>query len=160
MGLDPRKPVFIGLGTTKAQTRLRSLISAFVIPLLKSIISKLATRELSIFYLAYVAEETSLRLVLSETSTSLVESRPIFELVPSIRYKLACAYNKDSNQSAHLCSMVIGVAPITKFTHVHNKNSNIQGKSPNVVKSDFPYHKELLLKERIRSHLERILSLR
>ena len=32
--------------------------------------------------------------------------------------------------------------------HMPNKNSNIQGRSPNVVKSDFPYHKELLLKEK------------
>ena len=32
------------------------------------------------------------------------------------------------------------------FAHVRNKNSNIQ-----VGNSDFPYHKELLLKERIRS---------
>ena len=31
--------------------------------------------------------------------------------------------------------------------HVRNKNSNIQGRSPNVVKGDFPYHKELLLKK-------------
>ena len=31
-------------------------------------------------------------------------------------------------------------------THVRNKNSYIQGRSPNVVKSYFPYHKELLLK--------------
>ena len=34
--------------------------------------------------------------------------------------------------------------------HVRNKNSNIQGRSPHVV-SDFSYHKELLLNERIRS---------
>ena len=43
------------------------------------------------------------------------------------------------------------------ITHVHNKNSNIQGRSPNVV-SDFPYHKELLLKEEILSLWEQILS--
>ena len=36
-------------------------------------------------------------------------------------------------------------------TQVPNKNSNIQGRSPNVIKSDFPCHKELLLKERILS---------
>ena len=28
---------------------------------------------------------------------------------------------------------IIGAAPITKFTHVRNKNSNTQGSSPNVV---------------------------
>ena len=36
--------------------------------------------------------------------------------------------------------------------HIHNKNSNIQGSSPNVV-----YHKELLLNERICSLWEQIL---
>ena len=40
--------------------------------------------------------------------------------------------------------------------HVCNKNSNIQRRSP-IVESDFPYHKELLLKERIRSLWEQIL---
>ena len=29
---------------------------------------------------------------------------------------------------------VIGVAPITQYTHVRDKNSNTQGTSPNVVK--------------------------
>ena len=38
-------------------------------------------------------------------------------------------------------------------THVRNKNSNIQGRLPNVV-SDFQYHKELILKERICSGSE------
>ena len=28
----------------------------------------------------------------------------------------------------------IGIAPITQVTHMHNKNSNIQGRSPNVIK--------------------------
>ena len=41
-------------------------------------------------------------------------------------------------------------------THERNKNSNIQGRSPNVIKVIF--HKELLLKERIRSLWEQILS--
>ena len=61
MDLNVSKPVFgektclWGLQTTKAQTILhgsvhpRSLISTFVILLLKIIISKLATSELSIF---------------------------------------------------------------------------------------------------------------
>ena len=31
----------------------------------------------------------------------------------------------------------IGVAPITQVTHVRNKNSNIQGRSLNVIKSIF-----------------------
>ena len=42
-------------------------ISASVIRFLKSIICKLATGEISIFYLVSVAEETGLKLVLSET---------------------------------------------------------------------------------------------
>ena len=41
-------------------------------------------------------------------------------------------------------------------THMRNKNSNIQGRSPNVVKVIF--HKELLLKERISTLWEHILS--
>ena len=40
---------------------------------------------------------------------------------------------------------------------MHDKNSNNQGRSPNVV-SDFPYHKKLLLKEKIHSLWEQILS--
>ena len=51
----------------------------------------------------------------------------------------------------------IGVAPIRQVTHMHNKDSNNQGRSPNVV-SDFPYHKELLLKEKIHYLWEQILS--
>ena len=39
-----------------------------------------------------------------------------------------------------------------------NKNSNIQGRSPDVVKVIFSYFKELLIKERIRSLCEQILS--
>ena len=49
IGLNARKPVFGDLRTTKAQTSLRSLISAFVIHLIESIISKLASSEISIF---------------------------------------------------------------------------------------------------------------
>ena len=45
----------------------RSLISAFVIRLLQSIISGLASSEISIFYLVSIAEETGLSLTLSET---------------------------------------------------------------------------------------------
>ena len=43
MGRDVRKPVYGGLRTTKV------LISAFVIRFLESIISKLATGQISIF---------------------------------------------------------------------------------------------------------------
>ena len=46
---------------------LRSQINAFVTHLLESIISRLATREISIFYLAAVAEQAGLNLTLLET---------------------------------------------------------------------------------------------
>ena len=45
----------------------RSLISAFVIRFLESTIYKLATGEISIPWLVSVAEETGLKLALSET---------------------------------------------------------------------------------------------
>ena len=54
---------------------------------------------------------------------------------------------------------IIGVALITQYTHVHNKNSNTHSKDLTLCgESDFPYHKELLLKERIRPLWEQILS--
>ena len=80
MGHDVRKSVFGGLRTTQAQTslRIRSLISAFVIRFLKKIISKLASKEISIFFLASVAEQAGLKLTLSETpKTGFLTSRPI-----------------------------------------------------------------------------------
>ena len=40
----------------------------------------------------------------------------------------------------------IGVARITQYTHVRNKNRNIQGSSPKMVKSDFPNLKKTALK--------------
>ena len=45
----------------------------------------------------------------------------------------------------------IGVAPVTQYAHVRNKNSKTQGSSPYVVKVIFAYLKEVHLKERIRS---------
>ena len=58
-------------------THPRSLISAFVICILKSIISKLATSEFSVFWLVSVAEETGLTLALSETpKTDFLASWP------------------------------------------------------------------------------------
>ena len=53
--------------------------------------------------------------------------------------------------------VLTGVAPIMQVTHVHNKNKYIQGRSL-CDKSVFPYHKRLLIKERIRSLWEQILS--
>ena len=56
---------------------LRSLISAFGIHFMESIICKLATGEISMFQLASVAEETGLKLVLSETpKTGFLATRP------------------------------------------------------------------------------------
>ena len=57
-GLDARKHVFGGSRTTKADqpAQMRSLISAFIIHILDSIISILATSEISIFQLVSVAE--------------------------------------------------------------------------------------------------------
>ena len=54
------------------------LISAFVTCFMESITSKLATGEISIFYLISVAKETGLNIVLSETpKTGFVALRPI-----------------------------------------------------------------------------------
>ena len=56
----------------------RSLIRAFVILFLKSIICKLAVSEISTFLLVSVAEETGLKLALSETlKTGFLATRPI-----------------------------------------------------------------------------------
>ena len=54
-----------------------SLISAFVILVLESTISKLATHEISVFQLVSVAEEAGFSLALSETPKSgFVAARP------------------------------------------------------------------------------------
>ena len=62
MGLVATKPVFGGLRTTQAQTSLRipKTDLRFVIRLLESIISKLASSEISIVLLVSVAVETGL----------------------------------------------------------------------------------------------------
>ena len=39
----------------------------------------------------------------------------------------------------------IGIAPIVQVTHMRNKNSDIQGRSFNVLNCDFPYYRELLI---------------
>ena len=68
------------------------LISAFVNHFLESIISKLATGEISIFYLVSVAEETSLSLFMWETlKTGFFASRPILCLIAfinSLKHKI------------------------------------------------------------------------
>ena len=78
LGLDTRKPVFGILRTTKAQTSLPSLISAFVIRFLERTICKPAIGEISICLLVSVAEETGLKLALLETpKTGFLATRPI-----------------------------------------------------------------------------------
>ena len=62
MGRDARKPVFGSLQITKANDQPahpQNLIRTFVIPLLESIISKLATSEISLLYLVCVAKQAS-----------------------------------------------------------------------------------------------------
>ena len=56
----------------------RSQISAFSIRFMEISICKLATSEISIFYLVHVVEATGLKLALSETpKTYFVTTRPI-----------------------------------------------------------------------------------
>ena len=55
----------------------RSLISAFVIRVLETIISRLTSSTISIFWLVSVAEEAGLNLTLSETpKTGFIATRP------------------------------------------------------------------------------------
>ena len=81
--LGTRKPVFWVCEQQRrrpACTSSQRLISAFVICFLESIISKLASREISIVWLVSVAEETSLSLALSETpKTGFLAIRPIYK---------------------------------------------------------------------------------
>ena len=68
----------------------RSLISAFVIHLLESIISTLATNKLSFFYLVSVAEQGGLSLAFSETpKTGFLATRPILFLTTLVKNKIA-----------------------------------------------------------------------
>ena len=70
MGLNARKPVFelVNNNPSDQPAHPGSLISAFVIRFLEStcIISKLATREISIFKLVSVAEQVGLSMTWSE----------------------------------------------------------------------------------------------
>ena len=59
----------------------RRLISAFVIRLSRSIMSRIATSEISIFYLVSVAEESGSKLTLTETpKTGFLGTRPKYIL--------------------------------------------------------------------------------
>ena len=58
---------------------LCSLISTFVIRLLESTISKLATCEISVFWLVSIAEQATLNLTFSEPpKVGFVAMRPIY----------------------------------------------------------------------------------
>ena len=73
----------------------RSLISAFVILLLKSIIFRLTAGEISMFYLISVADEICFSLALSETrKTGFVTTRPNYEpvLVETTRWPVHIIY--------------------------------------------------------------------
>ena len=77
LGLNARKPVFGGCEQQYVHTR--SLISAFVICLLKSIISRLATSKISIFWLVSEAEQAGLNITLSETRRQVFFRRRPFK---------------------------------------------------------------------------------
>ena len=83
MGLDVKKTCLKGFENNKGPDQpahSRSRISSFVIHLLESIISKLVTSEISIFWLVSVTEQAGLSLTLSETlKAGLVTSKPICE---------------------------------------------------------------------------------
>ena len=81
MGLHARKPAFGGFGNNidaDQPAQSRRLINAFVIRFLESLISKLATSEISNFLLGSVAGEARLSLVFTETPmTGFLATRPI-----------------------------------------------------------------------------------
>ena len=76
MGLYARK--FANNTGADQTAHPRSLISAFIIRVLESIIRKLAIGEISIFELVSVAEQASLNLVLLDNpKTGFLATRPI-----------------------------------------------------------------------------------
>ena len=80
MGLVARKPVwgFVNNKGADQPGHPRSLISASVIRLLESIISRLATSENSYFQLVSVADQAGLNLTFSEIlKTVFLATRPI-----------------------------------------------------------------------------------
>ena len=93
-----RKPVFGGSLTTQSadqHAHPRSLISPSVFLFLESITSKLATSEISIFYLVSVAEQAGLSLTLSEIpKTGFLATHicsPVF-LIPSVHPSPSVSY--------------------------------------------------------------------
>ena len=72
-------PRFANSTTADQPAHPRSLISAFVIRLLESVISTLATNKFSSFKLVSVAEQTGLSLTLSETTkTGFLEALLVY----------------------------------------------------------------------------------
>ena len=69
---------FVNIIDADQPAHLRSLISAFVVPILSSIICKLATGKILFVLLVSEADETGLKPVLSETSkTGFLMATPI-----------------------------------------------------------------------------------
>ena len=81
MGLNARENLSLGFANNKGvdqPAHPRRLINAFAIGFLESIISKLATNDVSIFELVSVAEATGLNLAYPKTpKTVFIESNPI-----------------------------------------------------------------------------------
>ena len=92
----------------------RSLISAFVIRYLKSMICKLATVEISKFYLVSVADETGLKLPLSEApKAGFVATRPVYD-----SYALPFQFIWGPKQLS-VCHAVVGIHPCTFCCDFH-----------------------------------------
>ena len=140
MGLDARKPVFGGLQTTQAQpAHPRSLISAFVIRLLKSIISRLSSSKISILYLVSVAEQAGLNLTFWETlKTGFLVTRPILkDFLRNHSANLTQISCEDSYEGGGTRNYVNGLGHMTKMEAMP-----IYGK---ILYTSFP-EPELLLK--------------
>ena len=101
---------------------LRSLISTYVIRLLESIISRLATSEISIFWLVTVAEETGLKLTLSDTpKTGFLVTRPIFGCTMVIygpRRLVLLLQAVQTLMNYHIMQHFIWVFTVCKSTHL------------------------------------------
>ena len=105
---------------------LRSLISTFVVHLLESTISRLATREFSNFLLVSVAEQAGLSLDFSETQkTGFLASRPI------LRDFVSWTNTSESRFSELLLS-----PHIPKSYHLLNASQKEQGKFDEFISHD------------------------
>ena len=137
MGLDERKPVFGDLQTSKVQTSLR-ICAVWSVPLLfafwKSIISWLATSEISIFKLVSVAEQAGLNLTLSETlKAGFLTSRPTWFdiskliLVPSLKLTKynsidGMATSRDENHDRFCHSLDLTIPGCTAHTETFSES--------------------------------------